>query len=198
MAPEFHGIEIPRARIERFCGQHHIRRLALFGSILTDRFRSDSDVDVLVEFEREHVPGLFGIVEMDEFARDWMPLLSLVKELEIIGEAAGRVSPELKLAFPQVPWVTAAGMRSRLIHAYFDIRAEVVRSKIRSARPRSGTPNRDSNGQSMPGQRHGYRAQIPIQPIQAFARAGGESDHGVARFQKHESLIVWGGAEQVE
>ena len=51
MAPELHGIEIPRAQIERFCGQHHIRKLALFGSILTDRFRPDSDVDVLVEFE---------------------------------------------------------------------------------------------------------------------------------------------------
>jgi predicted nucleotidyltransferase len=65
MAPELHGIEIPRAQIERFCGQHHIRKLALFGSILTDRFRPDSDVDVLVEFEREHIPGLFGIVEME-------------------------------------------------------------------------------------------------------------------------------------
>jgi predicted nucleotidyltransferase len=65
MARELHGIEIPLARIERFCGQHHIRKLALFGSILTDRFRPDSDVDVLVEFELEHVPGLFGIVEME-------------------------------------------------------------------------------------------------------------------------------------
>ena len=35
----------------RFCAQNHIRRLSLFGSILTDRFRPDSDVDVLVEFE---------------------------------------------------------------------------------------------------------------------------------------------------
>ena len=65
MGPELHGIEISRTRISRFCGQHHIRKLSLFGSILTDRFRADSDVDILVEFEREHVPGLFGIVEME-------------------------------------------------------------------------------------------------------------------------------------
>jgi predicted nucleotidyltransferase len=51
MAQGLHGIEIPRAEIEGFCGRNHIRKLSLFGSILTDRFRPDSDVDMLVEFE---------------------------------------------------------------------------------------------------------------------------------------------------
>ena len=44
--------------ISAFCRRHHIRRLALFGSVLRDDFRRDSDIDVLVEFEPEHVPGL--------------------------------------------------------------------------------------------------------------------------------------------
>ena len=44
-------IEIPRARIADFCRRRHIRWLALFGSVLRDDFRHDSDVDVLVEFE---------------------------------------------------------------------------------------------------------------------------------------------------
>jgi len=64
-----------------------------------------------------------------------MLLLSLVKELEIIGEAAGKVFQELKLAFPQVPWATAAGMRNRLIHAYFDISADVVWSTVKEDLP---------------------------------------------------------------
>ena len=51
MALELHGIEIPRAEVERFCARNRIRKLSLFGSILTDRFRPGSDVDVLVEFE---------------------------------------------------------------------------------------------------------------------------------------------------
>ena len=51
-------IPIDRKKIEGFCHQHHIRRLALFGSVLRDDFRPDSDVDVLVEFEPSHVPGL--------------------------------------------------------------------------------------------------------------------------------------------
>jgi len=45
------GIEIPKAEIEAFCRRNHIRRLALFGSVLRDDFAPDSDVDVLVEFE---------------------------------------------------------------------------------------------------------------------------------------------------
>ena len=51
-------IELDEQRIAAFCRRHHIRRLALFGSVLREDFRSDSDVDVLVEFEPGHVPGL--------------------------------------------------------------------------------------------------------------------------------------------
>jgi len=51
-------IEIDRSVIEEFCRRHHIRRLAFFGSVLRDDFREDSDVDVLVEFEPGHTPGL--------------------------------------------------------------------------------------------------------------------------------------------
>jgi hypothetical protein len=51
-------IPVDRAKIAEFCRKHRIRRLAFFGSVLRDDFRSDSDVDVLVEFEPGHVPGL--------------------------------------------------------------------------------------------------------------------------------------------
>ena len=66
MAPVLHGVEIPHAQIERFCGQHYINKLALFGSILTDRFRTDSDVDVLVEFEPGKSPSYFDLVGMEQ------------------------------------------------------------------------------------------------------------------------------------
>jgi uncharacterized protein len=51
-------IAIDHDRLADFCRRNHIRRLALFGSILRDDFRPDSDIDVLVEFESGHVPGL--------------------------------------------------------------------------------------------------------------------------------------------
>ena len=52
------NIELRRERLEEFCKKHHIRRMSLFGSVLHDDFRPDSDIDVLVEFEPGHVPGL--------------------------------------------------------------------------------------------------------------------------------------------
>jgi uncharacterized protein len=51
-------IAIDHERLAGFCRRNHIRKLALFGSVLRDDFRPDSDVDVLVEFEPGHVPGL--------------------------------------------------------------------------------------------------------------------------------------------
>ena len=51
-------IKIDRARLADFCRRNYIHKLALFGSILRDDFRPESDIDVLVEFEAGHVPGL--------------------------------------------------------------------------------------------------------------------------------------------
>ena len=51
-------LSIDRSRIVDFCRKHHIRRLALFGSVVRGDFRPGSDVDVLVEFEPGHIPGL--------------------------------------------------------------------------------------------------------------------------------------------
>ena len=51
-------LTISAHQLEAFCRRHHIRKLALFGSVLRDDFGPESDVDVLVEFEPGHVPGL--------------------------------------------------------------------------------------------------------------------------------------------
>jgi len=58
-------IAIDQERLAEFCRIHHIRRLALFGSILRGDFGPDSDVDVLVEFEPGHTPGLFSIARLE-------------------------------------------------------------------------------------------------------------------------------------
>ena len=58
-------IEIPRDRIAEFCRRYHIRRLMVFGSAIHDNLHPDSDVDSLVEFEPEHVPGLFGMARLE-------------------------------------------------------------------------------------------------------------------------------------
>jgi predicted nucleotidyltransferase len=58
-------IQIDRDQIAEFCRKHHIKRLALFGSVLREDFGPDSDVDVLVEFEEGHVPGLVRLAGME-------------------------------------------------------------------------------------------------------------------------------------
>ena len=57
----------------------------------------------------------------DDVNSDRMLLLSLVKSIEIIGEAAGRVTPRGRAQYQTIPWVDIIGMRNRLIHAYFDV-----------------------------------------------------------------------------
>ena len=61
-------LDIDKKKIADFCKKNHIRRLALFGSVLRDDFGPDSDVDVLVEFEPDHIPGLDFFAMQDELS----------------------------------------------------------------------------------------------------------------------------------
>jgi predicted nucleotidyltransferase len=58
-------IDIPKERVAEFCRRNHIRKLALFGSVLRDDFRADSDVDVLIEFEPAARVGLLRLAGME-------------------------------------------------------------------------------------------------------------------------------------
>ena len=58
-------ISVPTDKIAEFCKSHGIRRLALFGSVLSDRFGSESDVDMLVEFEPGQVVGLLRMAAIE-------------------------------------------------------------------------------------------------------------------------------------
>ena len=58
-------LNVDQELLRRFCRVHHIRRLALFGSQLKGTAQPTSDVDLLVEFETDRVPGLIGISAME-------------------------------------------------------------------------------------------------------------------------------------
>jgi uncharacterized protein with HEPN domain len=62
-----------------------------------------------------------GDLDTDEMLR-----LALTRALEIVGEAASRVSRDTQLAVPTIPWRRLAGMRNRLIHAYFDVDRNII------------------------------------------------------------------------
>lgn len=68
MARNIPRIPIPKKELTEFCRRNHIRRLSLFGSVLSDHFGPESDIDVLVEFEPGHTPGLSLIRMQDELS----------------------------------------------------------------------------------------------------------------------------------
>ena len=61
-------VPVSKTEIQIFCEHHHIRKLMLFGSILRDDFSPESDVDVLVEFDPDHIPGWEFIYMQDELS----------------------------------------------------------------------------------------------------------------------------------
>ena len=87
-----------------------------FSTNENDRIRLRHMLDAALEAEG----FLRGRVRAD-LDNNRMLALALVRLIEIIGEAATRVSDETRKQIPDVPWVLVVGMRNRLIHGYFDV-----------------------------------------------------------------------------
>lgn len=75
-----------------------------------------------------------GMREADFLANDLVQS-AVMRELQVLGEAARMVSPEAKAGTPNIPWPLIAGMRNRLIHEYFDVRLDVVWTTIQRDLP---------------------------------------------------------------
>jgi uncharacterized protein with HEPN domain len=88
----------------------------------------------IVESAREAI-GYVENKDRSDLDSDKMLVHSLVRCLEIIGEAAARVSDECKADIPQIPWNRIVGMRNRLIHAYFDINLDIVWQTVKEELP---------------------------------------------------------------
>lgn len=73
-----------------------------------------------------------------------MLLLGLVKSVEIIGEAAARVSEQTREAYPDVAWADIIGMRNRLVHAYFDWNRDIIWQTVQRSLPELVTQLRRS------------------------------------------------------
>ena len=79
----------------------------------------------MLDSAREAVSFISGKAR-DDLNEDRKLTLSLVKSIEIIGEAASKVSEDARAASPSIPWQDITAMRNRLIHAYFDINLDIV------------------------------------------------------------------------
>jgi uncharacterized protein with HEPN domain len=68
--------------------------------------------------------------------QDRMLVLAVLRDLEIIGEAANRVTSSTRQQFSEIPWDDIVGMRNRLVHGYFDINVDIVWETISHDVPR--------------------------------------------------------------
>ena len=93
------SIDIPKERIADFCRRHHIRKLSLFGSVLRDDFGPESDIDVLVEFEPGHVPGLGLITIEDELSELLGYPVDLVIAKSVIPPLRARILAEAQVQY---------------------------------------------------------------------------------------------------
>ena len=73
--------------------------------------------------------------ERRDLDKDRKLVLSLVRLVEVIGEAAGSVSKEFRAVHPHIPWPAIIGMRNRLIHAYFDVDLDRVWDTVKDDLP---------------------------------------------------------------
>lgn len=76
-------------------------------------------------------------MDFDEFIRDDKTTSAVVRKFEIIGEATKMIPEFIKEKYPQVPWKDMAGMRDRLIHAYFGIDYVLIWETIKNAIPKT-------------------------------------------------------------
>ena len=60
------NISVPTEKIAHFCQHYHILKLSFFGSVLRDDFYPESDIDILVEFNPKHIPGLISLSAMEQ------------------------------------------------------------------------------------------------------------------------------------
>jgi len=65
-------------------------------------------------------------LSFEDFLQDGKTVRAVIRSIEIIGEAASKISMELREDYPDIPWQKIVGMRNRLIHVYFDIDHEVI------------------------------------------------------------------------
>jgi len=74
-------------------------------------------------------------ISLDEFVEDGKTVRAVIRSIEVIGEAASKISIEFRMEHPDVPWQKIIGMRNRLIHVYFDIDYNIIWQTVKENLP---------------------------------------------------------------
>jgi uncharacterized protein with HEPN domain len=97
----------------------------------------DRDLALLLDMSLAATDAMSFAVGLDEaaFLKSRLHQNAIIRSLEVIGEAATKVSSAFRDAHPQIPWREITGMRHRLIHGYGEVRLEVVWAVVRDDLP---------------------------------------------------------------
>ncbi|NCR17233.1 MAG: DUF86 domain-containing protein [Microcystis aeruginosa LL13-03] len=113
-------------QIKAFCQRWQVTELALFGSVLREDFRSDSDIDIdIVNAIRRILRYTDGISQSELEIND-EKLSAILYQITIIGEATKRLSVIFRQQHPEIPWREMAGMRDVIVHKYDQLDLDVV------------------------------------------------------------------------
>ena len=96
----------------------------------SDRRRVEDILEAIERIEKYTVHGRTAF-DADELIQNWV-----VRHLQVIGEAARALTPEFRAQHPEIPWTEVIGMRTILVHRYFDIDPEVVWAVVERDLPR--------------------------------------------------------------
>jgi len=100
-----------------------------YGDFVQDILDSINDVENFID-------GM----EFEDFINDKKTIYSVVRAIEIIGEAAKNVPEQIRTKYPDVPWKQMAGMRDKLIHEYFGVDLEILWKTAKDDVPQLKTP----------------------------------------------------------
>jgi uncharacterized protein with HEPN domain len=76
--------------------------------------------------EIEHLNSLKPTLTYDVLVHDWRQEHTVIRALEIIGEATKNLSSEIRDAHPEIPWSSMAGLRDRVVHGYFVVDYKII------------------------------------------------------------------------
>ena len=91
-------------------------------------------VQHMIDASEEALAFISGVTE-EAFSKNRMLILSVIKDIEIIGEAASRISKETRMEHQNIPWQDIIAMRNRLIHGYFDVDIKLVWNTLKNNLP---------------------------------------------------------------
>ena len=83
----------------------------------------------------KHIENYTEGISFEKFSDDQMIIDAVVRNFEIIGEAAQKISQKTKFSAPEIPWQDIVGMRNKIIHEYFGVDLEIIWRTIQEALP---------------------------------------------------------------